>query len=453
MNFLKKVVLLFCVVIPVVKSFAQTDAYSIQKITSSAQRSDFRLMRDTLEKIHPGIYRYRTKAAMDRLFDSCYVSIRDSMTVPQFYMVCSFMIAAMEDGHSNVRIPRPVMNVFMEHEKIFPAMTMFIHERMYIYCCNQDTSLAGAELLSINNHPARDVVQKLFTYIQSDAGIASHKNWEINESFPFLYRIQYGKSDRYTITYRNKNGAVKTTVLKADLFQHFKCPPPFQRPARYLKLGYQPGGIALLTIQTFFDGLLQQTGENFNRFLDSAFTDMQIKKPKKLLIDIRGNQGGNDGNGALLYSYLTQKPFMYYASQETVTEKFRTDADHPNLLLQQPKAHSYEGKIFILANGRSFSASSEFSAIVRSEKRGLFIGEEVGGGYFGNTSGNEANVMLPNSQLICRIPMIKYTSAVKKTSNKGNGIKPDFPVNPSIMDFIYHRDSQLEKALSIAAKN
>jgi len=143
---------------------------------------------------------------------------------------------------------------------------------------------------------------------------------------------------------------------------------------------------------------------------------------------------------------------MYYASQETVSDKFAADDNHPNLKSQQPKQNSYAGKVYILADGRSFSAAAEFSAIARSNKRALFIGEEVGGGYYGNTSGDDAFITLPNSQLSCRIPLVKYTLAVKQDANKGNGILPEYPVYPTINDFINHTDSQLDSALSIIRK-
>ncbi|MES2006442.1 MAG: S41 family peptidase [Bacteroidota bacterium] len=453
MYLLKKVVLLACLCSPVTLCIAQADAYRPQKIPADALHTDFRLLRDTLQKIHPGIYRYQTKPMMDKLFDSCYASIHDSMTVTQFFMLTNFAIAAMKDGHSNSKMPRPVINEVISHEKILPAMVMFINNRVFVYCCNQDTTLTGAELLTINGHTIEQIVQRLFTYIPSDAGITSRKNWEINESFPLLYNLVYGNAAEFNITYKSSIGKTGSTTLKADVFKNINCPPPFQRPARYLQLGYPSNGVAVLTVQTFFNGFLQQTGEEFGRFMDSAFDDLRDKKVQKLLIDIRGNQGGNDGNGALLYAYLTSKPFMYYSSLETVNGQLLAADDHANLKLQQPRPNNFTGKVFVLANGRSFSASAEFSAIARSEKRAVFIGEEVGGGYFGNTSGNEANVVLPNSQLTCRVPLVKYTSAVKQDANKGNSVMPDYPVYPTIQDFIRHTDSQLLKALAIAGKN
>ncbi|OQP59431.1 hypothetical protein A3860_37890 [Niastella vici] len=453
MYLIKKVVAFLCVYVLITNCFAQDTLYQLPKISAAALKADFLLLRDTLQKIHPGIYRYKSSAFISHRFDSCYNSIQDSMTVPEFFMLTNFAIAAMEDGHSNCRMARQFMKDYINNTKIFPAMVMFIHNRAFIYCCNQNSSLAGAELTSINGHPIQQIVQRTFAYIPSDADIQSRKNWEVNENFPFFYTLLYNEVDKFNITCKNEKGAIIKAVLQPDIFKNINCPAPFKRPEKYLQLTYMPGNIAVLGIKTFLDDFLRQTGENFNHFLDSAFTDIRNKNVTKLLIDIRGNQGGNDGNGALLYAYLTQQPFMYYASQETVSGKFAADDNHPNLKWQQPKQNSFAGKVYILANGRSFSASAEFSAIARSNKRALFMGEEVGGGYYGNTSGDEVFLTLPNSQLSCRIPLVKYTMAVKKDANEGRSILPEYPIYPTISDFINHTDSQLDRALEIVREN
>ena len=101
-------------------------------------------------------------------------------------------------------------------------------------------------------------------------------------------------------------------------------------------------------------------------------------------------------------------------------------------------------------NGRSFSGVAEFSSIVKSNNRGVFIGEECGGGYYGNTSGDEAMVSLPNTQITVRVPMIKYTMAVKEIGNKNKGILPDYPFYPTISDIIENTDGQMKYALALA---
>ena len=450
LNFGKKLAIMFACIIAT-RSFAQTIDYRPAKIAPAELRSDFKLLRDSLEKIHPGLYRYNSKARIDHIFDSCFASIKDSQSVTGYYGLISWVMASIGDGHANCRMPKPVVNDYMSHVKVFPAMVLFIHDRAFIFCCKQDDRLTGAELLSINGLSMDRITQRLFRYITTDGTIQSRKNWEMPEFFHLLYNIAYGESNSYRITYRAKEGDIRTTELQADMLNNLICQSPFARPAKYLQLSYTADNIAVLTLRTFFDDFLQPTGENFQRFLDSAFNDMKVKKVTKLIIDIRRNQGGYDHNGEIVYSYLTQKPFRYYASQETVKGKI-TESQNHDLSLQQPKENSFSGKVYFLIDGRSFSGAAEFAAIAKSEKRGLFIGEETGGGYYGNTSGSEVFVSLPATQIICRIPVINYMLAVKKASFADRGVLPDYPVYLTIHDILDKTDGQMDLALKIAAK-
>jgi len=424
----------------------------LKKMSAVELRSDFLLLRDTMQKIHPAMYRYASKQSIDHSFDSCYASIQDSMPLIDFYLLTRFVVASIGDGHANSKLSREFVTGYMTNTKIFPAMVMFIHNKAYIFCCKQEPSLNGTQLLYINGHPLKEIVQKLFPYISTDGRIESRKNWEIPEDFPLLLSAVYGSSEKYTVSYKTVANKTMTTTLQADTLKNFMCKSPFVRPARYLKLSYTANNTALLTLQTFFDGFLDQTGENFKQFLDSAFTDIKNKKVKKMLIDVRSNQGGNDDNGAFLYSYLSKVPFHYYRSLQTAQEQF-TENGHSLLGLQQPKENHYDGKVFVLMNGRSFSGVSEFAAIAKSNDRAIFIGEENGGGYYGDSSGDEAMVTLPNTQITARIPLIKYTMAVKKMESKDGGFSPDYPIDLKVADLIAHTDSQLDDALRIIAKD
>ncbi|HEV7424426.1 MAG TPA: S41 family peptidase [Candidatus Paceibacterota bacterium] len=424
----------------------------LNKMPAAGLRSDFLLLRDTMQKIHPAMYRYSGKKEIDHIFDSCYATIRDSMSLVDFYLLTRIAVAAIGDGHANSKLSRELTSSYMANTKLFPAMVLFIHNKAYIFCCKQYPSLNGTQLVSINGHPLKEIVQKLFSYITTDASIESRKNWELPEDFHLLFNTVYGSQERYVVSYKSAASETMTTTLLADTIKNFVCKGPFDRPARYLKLNYGTNNTAVLTLQTFFNGFLEQTGEDFKKFLDSAFDDIRNRKVKSLLIDVRSNQGGNDDNGALLYSYLSKTPFRYYSSLETVHGQF-TENGHSLLGLQQPEKNHFDGKVFVLMNGRSFSGVAEFAAIARSNNRAKFIGEECGGGYYGNSSGDEAMVTLPHTQITARIPLIKYTMAVKSEQAKDGGIHPDYPIDLTMGDLIAHTDGQLEYAMKIASND
>jgi len=76
---------------------------SEKKYSAAELKKDFTLLRQTLQKKYPSLYRYKTKAAMDALIDSCDRSIHDSMPLYEFYHLTGIIISALEDGHASAQ--------------------------------------------------------------------------------------------------------------------------------------------------------------------------------------------------------------------------------------------------------------------------------------------------------------------------------------------------------------
>ena len=124
---------------------------------------------------------------------------------------------------------------------------------------------------------------------------------------------------------------------------------------------------------------------------------------------------------------------------------------HPNWGLQQPRQPHFSGRVFVLMNGGSFSTSSELLSIVHYQKRGIFIGEEAAGGYYGNTSGRfNADVVLPNSRLMLPLRLTTYYLAVNGYKHADRSVIPDYPVSHTIADLLARKDKDMDLALSIA---
>jgi C-terminal processing protease CtpA/Prc len=155
-----------------------------------------------------------------------------------------------------------------------------------------------------------------------------------------------------------------------------------------------------------------------------------------LILDIRDNLGGSLSEINTLYSYLTDKEFtlikppemtsrtsgMYqnYFRGQTVFLQFlvllviRSFWQAITLIIQKedhyyfrefasrstkPRSNAFKGKIYVLINGASFSASSIISAKLKYEKRAVIVGEETGGANDGTVAGVNNTVTLPHSKL------------------------------------------------------
>jgi len=224
--------------------------------------------------------------------------------------------------------------------------------------------------------------------------------------------------------------------------------------------------------------------EEGQAFLKHAFEAIQSKGSRALILDVRENVGGEDELGELLFSYLADAPFKYY--DDIIVNKWKgsfsftakytdphrdlnvpegvaepradgrahiTLAGEPLLGLQQPSKPTFTGRVFVLINGGSFSTTAEFLSVLDSHHRGTFIGEESGGGYYGNTSGSAARIVLPNTRLVIYIPAMDVYVAGSGDHGAARGVIPDFPVQHSIADLIAGVDKDFELALELARKS
>src|SRR5207253_8434139 len=124
-----------------------------------------------------------------------------------------------------------------------------------------------------------------------------------------------------------------------------------------------------------------------------------------------------------LFPYTT----LFRSLERQPSGKYRM-VKHPNWGLQQPSQPAFTGKVYILINGNSFSTTSEFLSHAHAHKRATFIGEESGGGYYGNTSGPGAFLTLPNTRLQAYVPLMTYYMAVRDYKAASHGVVPDYPV-------------------------
>lgn len=247
-----------------------------------------------------------------------------------------------------------------------------------------------------------------------------------------------------------------------------------ERSRRFAEVSFlDQGRIACLKVFNFTD---KEEDEEGVAILRRTFETIQAKGSQTLILDLRGNGGGEDELGKVLFSYLVETPFRYYDDLilnrpspllASYAERFRALPGgmaeprpdgrlslmrHPNLGLQQPSQPTFRGRLLVLIDGGCFSTTAEFLTQVHDHRRATFIGEESGGGYFGNTSGRSAVLTLPYTKLRLVVPLVTYQLAAKGPHDAGRGVLPDHPVHPTIEDDLADRDPGWALALALARK-
>ena len=161
--------------------------------------------------------------------------------------------------------------------------------------------------------------------------------------------------------------------------------------------------------------------------------------------------------GAALVSYLAHAPFGYFERIE-VTPDYQGDVEiveregrrlmlsHEGLQVQQPAEFAFQGAVSFLIDGHTFSTAADVASVAHANHLATFLGEETGGGYEGNNSGDSTRLTLRNSGLTVFVPQWNYTTAGVGPGHHGRGVEPDVALKPTIEAVLAGRDAVLERA-------
>ena len=237
---------------------------------------------------------------------------------------------------------------------------------------------------------------------------------------------------------------------------------------------------AYLGIKTF--EMLTGQVEQVRAFLDT----LQVPN---LIVDVRNNAGGHSEVLMSLLSCIATKPMdrqnggygrvnkqgdfasLAYSLNYTADSKIfpdyeagdngfylRDTLETCSIVLPDPQVH-YDGKVYVLTNGSSFSAATLFPAVLVRNRRGVSVGRETGTGYHFMTALKFADIQLPNSLQTIRIPLVKlvFDTTICDRLPEGRGLLPDYPLPLTYDEAIGgadgEKDVMLEYALSLIAED
>src|SRR5690606_2132381 len=136
-------------------------------------------------------------------------------------------------------------------------------------------------------------------------------------------------------------------------------------------------------------------------------------------------------------TYFFAQAFSTYKKDGKIFYKMK--ASKPS----KPNKNAFHGKVFVLINGASFSASSIITAKLKNDRRAVIVGEETGGANDGTVAGFYSYQKLPNSQISLPIGLLLVQPNID-FSNTQQGVVPDVIITESIDDIINKKDPQLE---------
>lgn len=455
-------------------------------LSPEALHQDFAVLRAVLTEIHPSTDRYISPAALTAALDAAGARLDRPMTDRELLATAAPAINVIRDGHTVLTLS-DASDTALRETALTPPFTVHVSQgRLFVHrdlAPMGGSDLSGREIAAINGRSAAELIAEMSAMTPADGVGATLLPYRLSNGLRFnrLHGLLHGSSDRYEVRLAGE-GAPREVVRPgrtvAALDQAWRERFPGDRAARPpLELGFQDEGrIAVLTVSAFAQFTDDTRAKTVAAAIGEAFDAIRDQGARVVILDLRDNGGGRDELGRVLFAHIADRSFDYYRGLYAKTLEpwsfaahsrppgpvpptlVERDAQgrlalirHPNLGRHEPTANRFAGRVIILMNGGSFSTTAEFLSIAHNARRAVFVGEEGGGGYYGDSSASPAaTVTLPNSGLVLYAPLLRYEMAVDGFAPADRGVPPHYEVIPTVRDRLAGRDPVMERALDIA---
>ena len=504
---MRSIVCVFLLAVFLVSCGTNKSSFSPYKKYGADQlQKDYTIYQHILEAHHPGLYWYTSKDSMDYYFNAGKEALKDSMTEPEFRKVLNYVTSKINCGHTTVRASKKYSKYAdtTTLTRIFPLSmkiwgngdgtgtdTMVVTANLN----RTDSILKRATVItSINGRTTSELADTLFSYMSTDGYNRTHKFQTLSNRgfFGSLYTTLFGYSSSYDIGYIDSLGRPQTTripvyrpaadTIRRRLIRPATSVPP--QPSERERKQMRMNNIRLLQIDSVHKTAFMTLssfgrGYKLRKFFRQSFRELNKNKIGHLIIDVRSNGGGSVTNSTSITRYITDHKFkiadsLYAIRKGSRYNKYIADDFFNRLFMtfftrhkkdgyyhfsyfekhyfKPKKKNHYDGKVYILTGGNSFSATTLFASSVMKQDNVTIVGEETGGGAYGNSAWLIPDATLPETGVRFRLPLFRLV--IDKTIPKnGRGVQPEVESLPTVEAIRRNADYKLEKAMELIKKD
>jgi hypothetical protein len=473
-----------------------TTAYQPHILASADARADIALLRRGLETVHPGLYRYAGKPAIDAAFARLEEAASHPISGLDLQREIALMLATIRCDHTKAEMPEGLTRYRTSNPTHLPFRFRLIEGRMIVVSTDGQPSSppVGTEILTVNGMTVPNLLRKLGQVVaydgDTDQAIAVKLGDDsdlMGDDFNEYYPVFFGFPAEWRIGWKAVGGTGTTqSTLKPiafDRWTRLEAPGGAYRNEFYNSVSWRMAGkIARLQIDTFvnYRNPVQPTA-----FLGGFFKQMKAQGIEHLILDLRNNGGGSEDVSIALGRYLFDKPFLWskpvryknvrigdladhvqtWGDREALFNPPMSlfaktsdgwydripvatgpdDSDDDSTVVHRPVADRFAGKLTVLTGPQNGSGATRTVAQLKEKAGAIIVGEDTSGSAEGPTAGQILLMTLPSSGIKVRIPNAWNRTAVESWIPR-MGVPADRLVVPTLADFQAGRDRALEVA-------
>ncbi len=376
-------------------------------ITTHALIKDLEEYRDGINKFHIDPYNTISKKQFYHKIEELKQSANE-YNFDELFIKLLIINALIQDGHTNIQFKTRYM---------YPFIFQKYEEGFYIIATNDENrKYYHARILAINDNPIDTIVNRIATivpeqnrgYINLEAQYylinptVLHGLQIITDKMKAVYTVQTpdGKIEKIAPAVIEVKDRNQLTGLKPDKFLRTSL------GGKYWFKYFDSNKTVYFNYRSCTDD------GTFKTMMDALMDTIVKMQPKKIVIDMRYNSGGNS---SLLM------PFVNYLSKSNLNKN---------------------GGIYVLTGSKTFSSAVLNVLALKQQTRAILVGEPTGENaeHFGEVK----FFILPSTQL-----KVSYSTKYFKNQEHIKGsIKPDVLIFEKFSEYDNNIDSVVDYALA-----
>ncbi len=465
---------------------------------------DLGILQRAYEELHPGLYRYNTKLEMDRRFADLKTHFTRDRSLADAYLTLSTFAAQIKCGHTYPNFfnqEKDIAKALFQGQDRVPFYFRWLGDRMIVTDdFTPDHSLPrGTEILSINQIPSATILGRLMTIARADGSNDAKRKAYLEvtgddsyEAFDVYFSLFYPSSSKTMSLSVKRPKQNEAQIINVVPLTYEQRVAPIDAKQKNLNGGngvafewkYLENGAAYLRMPSW---ALYNSKWDWKAWLNERLDELADRNPLALIVDLRGNEGGNDVGDEILkrlaredlkissYRRLVRyrkTPADLNPYLDTWDRSFQNWGDAAKELPQPwptaPPVHyflltrydddavgndvipaigkPFRGQVFVLIDPSNSSATFQFARLVQEKKLGRLVGQPTGGNLRGINGGAFFFLRLPKSQIEMDLPLI---ATFPSTPQPDTGLTPDLPVVPTLDDIVEGRDPGLEQVTQL----
>jgi C-terminal processing protease CtpA/Prc len=326
------------------------------------------------------------------------------------------------------------MDAFFSDTIAYPVEVRLIENQLVVVEVTGETPLEfGDVIVSIQGVPVSDALQDMFRFLTADGEGTTYRERVLGTYFFSYYRLFLDSRETIEVEYVDQTSGLTSAAV---LTRNGVNLHPWVEQAPY-EAEYGDD-YAVMTLR-YFVPYGTYTLDSFYAFFETFFTRVETEGITSIILDVRGNGGGDPRIASRLLSYLIDSPQPYFSSQSS---DYYPGLKNP-VPLSEPH---FEGSLVTLIDAYCFSTCGHFVSLLRYHDVGTLIGEETNGGFI--CSDSSVDLTLGYTQMRFRTSMVAWQVAVEGVA-RGRGTFPDIEAAMSVEDYRLGIDRVMQTAINL----